>query len=223
MTITYHPEMIQGSDEWMDARRGLITAGSMKLILTPTLKMASNEKERTHLYELLAQRATGYTEPDYISDDMLRGMGDEIYARALYSENYEEVTECGLVTNDEWGFTIAYSPDGLVGDEGMIECKSRKQKFQAQTIIEDEVPVDYMLQLQAGLMVTRRKWIDFISYCGGMPMFVKRVYPVPAYIDAITEAATAFDFRIAAAMKTYARKSAVFYPTERRVETEIIA
>src|SRR3546814_11524267 len=108
----------------------------MKLIVTPTLKAANNDKTRTHLYELLAQRVTGYVEPHYISDDMLRGMDDEIIARDEYTKHHAPVEQTGFITNDKWGFTIGYSPDGLVGDDGLIECKSRRQKYQVQTIIE---------------------------------------------------------------------------------------
>lgn len=79
--VRIFPEMVQGSEEWLTARCGLLTASEIKLIVTPTLKIASNDKERAHLYELLAQRITGYVEPRYISDDMLRGKEDEIAAR----------------------------------------------------------------------------------------------------------------------------------------------
>lgn len=223
MTITYHPELVQGSDEWHDARRGLITAGSMKLILTPTLKVASNDKERSHLFELLGQRITGYTEPAYVSDDMLRGREDEIYARALYSEKYAEVTEIGMVSNDDFGFVISGSPDGLVGDDGMIECKSRLQKYQTQTIIEDEVPEEYMLQIQANMLVSGRAWCDFISYCGGMPMFVKRVEPDKVIRDAIISAATGFEQRLRIAHGLYKKNAASLHATERREYTDIIA
>lgn len=223
MTITYHPELVQGSDEWIDARRGLITAGSMDLVLTPTLKVASNEKERSHLYELLAQRVTGYTEPSYISDDMLRGLDDEVYARALYAEKYAPLVEVGLVTNDALGFPIGFSPDGMVGDDGFVEIKSRRQKWQAQTIVEDEVPTEYMLQIQTGLFVTNRVWCDFISYCGGMPMFVKRVFALPEYQTAIKTAATAFEVRLRTAEKVYREKIKALYPTERRIQEDIIA
>ena len=71
--IRIYPDMIQGSDEWFAARCGLLTASEMHLIITPSLKAASNEKERMHLYELLAQRITRYVEPSYIGDNMLRG------------------------------------------------------------------------------------------------------------------------------------------------------
>lgn len=222
MTITYHSNLIQGSDEWHAARLGLITASEMKLILTPTLKMANNEKTRSHVYELVAQRATGYVEPHYISDDMLRGQSDEIYARALYSEKYAEVTECGFVTNDRWGFTIGYSPDGLVGTAGQIECKSRRQKYQAQTIIEGEMPDEYILQIQTGLLVTERQYCDFVSYCGGMPMFVKRIFGDDKVQAAIIEAAGNFEELITKNLSRYRAGIEGLWPTERRVEEEMV-
>ncbi len=118
--IRYHPDLIQGSEEWHRARLGLLTASEMKLIITPTLKIASNDRERSHLYELLAQRVTGYVEPSYVSDDMLRGKEDEIDAVALYNKTIAQTVACGFVTNDRWGFTIGYSPDALVGDDGQV-------------------------------------------------------------------------------------------------------
>ena len=197
MTIKYHNDLIQGTDEWHAARCGRLTASEMKLILTPTLKVANNEKTRAHVWELAAQRITRYVEPQYIGDAMLRGHRDEILARDLYSQHYAPVTEVGFVTNDQWGFTLGYSPDGLVGDDGQIECKSRVQKYQVQTIAEDESPDEYMLQLQTGLLVTGRAWVDFISYSGGLPMFVKRVLPDAAMRAAIIDAAAAFEMTLA--------------------------
>ena len=197
MTITYHNDLIQGSDEWHEARCGLLTASEVKLILTPTLKVANNDKTRAHVWELLAQRLTRYVEPSYIGDAMLRGWRDEIIARDLYSQHYAPVTEAGFITNDQWGFTLGYSPDGLVGNDGLIECKSRAQKFQIQTIAENEVPSEFMLQLQTGLLVTGRKWVDFISYSGGLPMFVKRVLPDRVMQEAIIDAAVAFENTLA--------------------------
>lgn len=225
MTITYHKELEQGSDEWMAARCGVLTASEMKLILTPTLKIASNDKERAHVYELAAQRISSYVEPHYISDDMLRGMTDEVEARIKYEENYAPVSDCGFVTNDDYGFTIGYSPDGLVGDDGLIEAKSRRQKFQIETISKQAVPEEYMLQLQTGLLVTGRKWIDFISYSSGLPMFVMRVEPDEKYQSAIIEAATEFNSRVQLVMAAYHAtlddKTMRLVPTERRVIEEI--
>lgn len=225
MTLTYHRDLVQGSDEWLAARCGLLTASEMKLIITPSLKAASNEKERTHLFELLAQRITRYVEPQYISDDMLRGVDDEIEARALYAKHYAPVTEVGFITNDEWGFTIGYSPDGLISDDGLIECKSRRQKYQVQTIVSGEMPDDYLMQVQTGLLVTGRKWLDFISYSGGLPMVPIRVYPDARIHEAILEAAEAFECRLARAHAVYIENvdKHRLIPTERRVEEEMYA
>ena len=225
MSITYHPHVEQGSDEWLQLRCGLLTASEMKLILTPTLKAANNDKTRVHAYELAYQRITNHVEPQYISDAMLRGQEDEIYARQAYADHYAPVTETGFVTNDKWGFTIGYSPDGLVGDDGLIECKSRCGKYQVQTIASDAVPDDYVLQLQTALLVTERKWIDFVSYCGGLPVFVKRVEPDEQVQEAIIAAATGFQERVDDIVRDY-RATLLTMPkvieTERTQEMEII-
>src|ERR1035437_1788635 len=122
-SINYHKEMIQGSEEWGAARCGLLTASETHLIVTPTLKAASNEKERGHLYELLAQRITRYVEPRYVSDDMLRGQDDEVDALELYDKFWARIERVGFMTNDKFGFTIGYSPDALIGEDGQVECK----------------------------------------------------------------------------------------------------
>ena len=228
MTITYHHHVEQGSDEWHAQRRVLLTASEVKLILTPTLKTAANDYSRAHVYELLSQRITGYTEPRYVSDDMLRGQVDEIEARQLYAENFAPVTECGFVTRDfGGGVVIGYSPDWLVGDDGLGEAKSRRQKYQVQTIIaarSGEIPAEHVLQCQTGLLVTGREWLDFVSYCGGMPMIVVRVYPDPKIHAAILEAATAFYAQVDARHAEYLEALAVCrsVPTERKIEQEMV-
>ena len=224
--IHYHDDFVQGSDAWLAARCGLLTASEVGLILTPTLKIAANDKSRAHEYELLAQRITGYVEPRYVSDDMLRGQEDEITARDLYHKHHAPVAECGFVTNSSFGFTIGCSPDGLVGDDGLIEIKSRRQKYQALTLIEHvpagTIPPEYVLQVQCALLVTGRAWCDFISYCGGMPMAVIRVHPDEQTQDAIIEAAATFEARLSERRAIYDRAIAGLIPTERRTEMEMI-
>lgn len=220
--ITYHAELIQGTEEWLALRLGILTASEIKHILTAkTLKIASSDKERSHVFEILSQRITEFVEPGYISDDMLRGRDDEIEARHQYSKNFAPAVEVGFITNDKWGFTIGYSPDGLVGEDGLIECKSRLPKYQVRTIAENEVPDEYVLQLQTGLLVSEREWIDFVSYSAGLPIFVKRVYPDPQIQTAIVEAATAFEARVEERARQYHATIAampIVIPTERKVE-----
>lgn len=228
MTITYHRDLVQGSEAWHAARCGLLTASEIKLILTPTLKQAANDKARQHLWELAAQRISGYVEPSYVGDNMLRGWEDEILARGLYSKHFAPVEEVGFVTNDKWGFTLGYSPDGIVGESGLIECKSRRQKFQVQAIVEHyvdgAVPDDFALQVQTGMLVTERKWIDLISYSGGLPMIPMRVVGDPKMQDAILEAAAKAEARIAEIIADYRaalESNARLIPTERRIEQEM--
>ena len=222
--IRYHYDIEQGTPEWLALRCGILTASEINLIMTPTLKVASNDKERAHLFELLAQRVTKYMELSYIGDNALRGHEDEIEARIKYAEHYAPVKECGFITRNLGGIVIGYSPDGLIGDDGLIECKSRRQKYQVETILADEVPAEYMLQIQAGLLVSGRQWLDFISYSAGLPMFVKRVLPDERYRAAIIAAATELENRLQLALDRYqsALKSMpVLINTERKIEEEM--
>lgn len=223
MTAIYHDAFDQGSEQWLAARCGLLTASEVKHIMTPTGKPANNDKSRAHVFEIAAQRITGHVEPHYISDDMLRGHVDEIEARELYSKHYAPVTECGFVTNNQWGFTIGYSPDGLVSDDGLIEGKSRRQKYQVQTIAADTVPDEHVLQCQTGLLVTGRKWLDFLSYSGGLPMAVIRVEPDAEMQAAIIDAARTFESQVAAVIaKFHANtKARRYFATERKIEQEM--
>jgi hypothetical protein len=189
-----HEDLEQGSPEWLAARRGLMTASEMHLVLTPTLKIANNDKTRAHVYEIAAQRITNWTEASYVGDAMLRGHADEITARDLYSDRYEPVEEKGFITRDFGGFTLGYSPDGcgVVSNMG-IECKSRVQKHHIATVITNEVPTEHMLQIQTGLLITGWDYISYISFCAGLPMWVIHVMPDPVYQDAIMKAAAEFE------------------------------
>jgi len=223
MTITYHTDFDQGSGKWAEQRCGMITASQVKMFLTPGLKVAENENRRKYFYELLAQRISRHVEPQYVSDAMLRGKDEEILGRDLYAEKYAPVSQCGFVTNDDCGFPFGYSPDGLVGDDGLIEVKSRRQAYQAQTIVNNAVPEEFILQIQAGLLITQRKWCDFISYSGGMPMFVKRVTPDAAVQTAIINAAVGLEAAIEEARCAFAEHSMGLHATERRdYEGEIL-
>ena len=224
--IKYHPHLIQGSDEWFAARCGLLTASEMKLIITPKkLEYAQNDKEKSHLFELAAQRQNNHVEPTYIGDEMLRGRDDENEAKFKYEENYGRITDMGFITNDKWGFTLGFSPDGLVGDKKIIEAKSRRQKFQFETIINWAVPEEHIIQVQTGLLVTERESLDYISYCGGMPMATIAVEPDKKYQDAIIKCATIFHEKLENIMQQYKdrllEKAQWLVATERRIEQEI--
>lgn len=193
MTITEYPDLLQGSQEWHDVRRGIITASVVGKLLTPSLKVADNDTSRGITTALVAERITGWTEPTWANDDMIRGNECEPIARDIYSAHYQQAVEVGFMRRDEDGWQLGYSPDGLVGTDGLVEIKSPRAKTHLKTILADQVPGHYMAQCQAGLLVTGRAWIDFVSFYGGMPLFVKRVLPDPAWFDAIEAACRTFE------------------------------
>lgn len=198
--VKYHFDVAQGTDEWLSLRMGKLTASEFKNIITPEkLKLSTGKETKTHLDDLLSQRIDPTKRySTYYGDDMARGHDDELYAIEAYEERYGvKVQFCGFITNEKSGGTLGYSPDGLVGDEGLIEIKSRNPKLQTKTILDhiagrlnDLIPSEFMMQCQAGLFVSERKWVDFISYCNGHHMVTIRVEPIPEYQDAIHAAAT---------------------------------
>ena len=225
MTLTIHETLEQGSDQWFEARRGLMSASELNLILTPTLKLANNDKTRTHAFELAAQRLSGYTEPSYVGDNMLRGWADEIKARDRYSEEIKPVTEVGGMCRYFGSFKLWASPDGLIGDDEGLEVKSRIQKHHLATIASNEVPQEHMLQVQANLLVSGRAVWNYVSYCGGWPMWIIRVEPDHVAQQAIIDACEAFEGKVQEVMSVYQERidklgDAVIM-TEREIEQEI--
>lgn len=194
MSLHEYPDIEQGSPAWHDLRRGMVTASTVGQLVTPsTLKTAANPASRALAALLVAERLTGRTDPSFVSDDMERGWEDEPRARAVYAEHYAPVTDMGFMSRDGvWG-ELGFSPDGLVGDDGLIEIKSRRPKKHLATILADEVPTENVAQVQAGLLVSGREWCDYISYSGGMPLFVKRVYVDTLWGQAIREAVRTFE------------------------------
>ncbi|MBZ2197247.1 YqaJ viral recombinase family protein [Ruania sp. N2-46] len=165
------------------ARDGAATAA-------PVLSVTPAAEARPWLATLAAERITGHVEQTPTTKDMWRGIDSEPYARDAYSEHRAPVVEVGFVTRDlGGGLTIGYSPDGLVGNDGLIEIKAPRAKGHLLTAVEDTIPTQYMAQLQTGLLVTGRQWIDYISFAGGMALWCKRVTPIPQWQEALTFAA----------------------------------
>ena len=193
-------------------------AGSSSIVF----ETASNDVSRGLTMLLVAERITGWTEEMHISEDMWRGITDEPLARDKYSEKYAPVTQAGFMTYEEPGVKIGYSPDGLVGNDGLIEVKSRRPKKHVSTILSGHPPAENMAQCQAGLLVSGREWLDYISYCGGLPMWKTRVYPDQRWFDAILAAARTFESNAAEMVRLYQESIEGFPMTERILIQEII-
>lgn len=222
MTLQMLPDLVQGSQEWHDQRRGLITASVVGKLVTPTLKVANNDASRGLTATLVAERITGFTEDTPMTSDMWRGVESEPVARDIYSTYYQQAVEVGFMLREENAWSLGYSPDGLVGMDGLIEIKAPRAKTHLRTILADAVPAHYMAQCQSGLLVSDRLWIDFVSYCGGMPLYVKRVYPDPAWHEAIKAACRTFEANAQRITDDYRDRVAGMPTTERIDFSEIV-
>lgn len=205
----------QGSPEWLEARRGIVTASVVGQLITPgNIQPATNNTSRGLVSTLAAERITGIVEPVFPSRDMERGTYEEPIIRSIYAENFAPVKEIGFMMHTVGGARFGYSPDGIVGNEGLIEIKSRRQKKHLQTIINDAVPRENMAQLQMGLWVSGREWIDYVSFCGGMPLYVKRVTPIDRWFEAIREAVFDAEAEIEKLIRDYEERTRGCIPTE---------
>lgn len=166
----------QGSDEWLTARLGIPTGTGIKNIVTAEGKKGN---WTSYLAELIAERYEGiHSEESFKSAAMERGNRLEAEARRAYeflTDN--QVTEVGGVyLNEEKQLMI--SPDGLIPHlKKGIEIKCPKMKTHIETIIENDIPTKYIIQVQSAMWVTGYKEWDFISYCPEFtqPIFIKTI------------------------------------------------
>lgn len=207
MSLHLYPDMEQRSDEWYAARLGVVTASAVGALLTPGGKVAANDTSRKLALNLAAERITGYAEPARLSADMWRGIDEEPLARDAYSKHRTPVTECGFMVRDDWGFSIGYSPDGLVGDVGLIEIKSRLHHVHMSTVLTDDGSVPAWAQLQCALLVSGRAWLDYISYSSGMALWVQRIYPDDGWHKAIVSAVRACEEQVSTIARAYTERT----------------
>ena len=203
MTIKYYNELMQGGDEWHKKRLGIITGSQVKQLVTPTGKIADNNDSRTIVYEKVAERITNIYEDGFGNFHTERGNTFEPFARDLYSKEHAQVRECGFVTRQFDGFMIGYSPDGLVGEDGLIEIICPAQPKHVKEICEQKEPKEKWVQMQTGLLVTKRKWCDFISHYNGMHQRIVRIYPDLQFHELIQKAALNLEGCIEKNIKIY--------------------
>lgn len=167
-------EVEQGSREWFEARAGLITCSELESVFSKgTGKNVFGKGAITYMYELIGEQITGEPKESFSGFHTERGHAHEPVAIELYQLQHDvEIQNCGFIIGEK----IGYSPDGLIGANGLTEIKSKLPKFQAQILYEREIPSEHYMQCMGGLWTAEREWIDFISYCPSMPIFIKRLY-----------------------------------------------
>lgn len=170
-----HP---QGSDEWKRARCGSLGASRVADALATT-KTGWGASRANLMAELLVERMTGVPTEGFVNDAMRWGTEKEPDAKAAYEFRTDaEVTEVGLVRHPSINWTHA-SPDGLVGDSGLIEVKCPQSAAHLDTLLGNAVAGKYVTQMQWQMACTGRAWCDFVSFDPRMPepmrLFVHRV------------------------------------------------
>ena len=168
----------QGTDEWHQLRLGKVTASRVADILAKT-KTGPSVSRVNYLIELALQRVTKALEPSYTNASMEWGTLTEPQARVAYevaTGNFVDQIPFMDHPKIKW---FGCSPDGLVGDDGLIEIKCPNSPTHWSYIKADEPPNKYVIQMQAQMAVTGRKWCDFVSFDPRMPersqLYIKRV------------------------------------------------
>ncbi len=174
MTMQVIRDLEQGSTEWHALRSGIVTMSEISSLLVDGKGVEGfGAGAITYMNILIGERITG--EPaDAFQGNASTERGHELEpkARALYlTQTGLECDQVAIILNHGCG----YSPDSLVGADGLNEIKTKLAKFQVEIILSDEVPKEHIAQCQGGLWLSGREWIDFISYCPGMPLFIKRM------------------------------------------------
>lgn len=167
----------QGSDEWLELRRGIPTASQFKRIITPEHKKLSSQAFG-YICELIAEKHDQHfgEREDYVSAAMKNGMILEPDARRAYEFHAGiEVDEVGFITTDDG--KVGCSPDAIIGELAVVELKCPDPKKHVEWFIRDELPDEHKCQVHGELLVTGSNYADFVSYCPGFPLFVVRVEP----------------------------------------------
>lgn len=184
-------ELEQGTPEWKAARLGIVTMSKLDCLLVNGKGAGGfGAGAFTYMNELIGERIT--EEPsDAFGGNFHTERGHELepMGRELYTDRTGNTLEqVGIILNHGAG----YSPDSLVGNDGLTEIKTKLPKFQVEVLLAGEIPKEHVAQCQGGLWVSEREWIDFISYYPGMPLFVKRAYRDEMMIRKISERVKAF-------------------------------
>lgn len=169
----------QGSPEWFAARCGKVTASKIADMMARTKAGAWGAGRANYMAQIISEILTGTVAESFSNAAMKWGVDTEPQARAAY----EFVTDLAVEKVD---FIIhpriarsGASPDGMVAPDGLVEIKCPNTATHIDTLIDKEIPANYVLQMQWQMACTGRKWADFVSFDPRMPdnmqLFVKRI------------------------------------------------
>ena len=201
-------DVIQGSAEWKALRAGKVTASRIADMMAKT-KSGWGASRANYAAQLVAERLTGEVAESYTNAAMQWGTDHEADARVAYEFRTDaSVVEIGFVEHPTIPMTGA-SPDGLVGDDGMVEIKCPNTATHIEWAVAGKVPPEHRLQMQFCMLCTRRDWWDFVSFDPRMPegqqLFIRRLYRdekvINELIDAVLELDGEVEYTVADLLK----------------------
>lgn len=187
--------MQQQSEEWFAARLGRATASRVADIMAKT-KTGHSASRANYMADLIVERLTGERTEGFETAAMVWGRTTEPQARAAYEFHTDvEVVEEGFCLHPAIP-DFGASPDGLVGDDGLLEIKCPNTAQHLEVLLTGTIPAKYITQMQAQMSCTGRVWCDFVSFDPRMPgemqLFVQRVARDDAFIAEMEDAITDF-------------------------------
>lgn len=168
----------QGSELWAAARSGLVTASRCADMIAK-IKKGESASRRNYRTELIVEILTGQPYPQYVSQEMQWGTDQEPFGRAAYEMQRDVLVEtCGFVLHPMIP-RFGASPDGLVGDDGMIQVKCPNTATHLGWMLAGIVPAEYAPQMFAEMACAGRQWSDFVSFDPRLPshlqLFIRRL------------------------------------------------
>jgi len=149
----------QGGEDWLNIRMGFVTASKFKDVQAK----GAGKTRKTYMYQIAAEIITGEREEGFSSKSIEHGTYTEPTARAMYElDNGVDVEQIAFAHFDD--IKIGCSPDGLVGDRGLVEIKCPNTTTQIETFLSGKMPTSHMAQVQGQMWVMDRDWCDFVSF-----------------------------------------------------------
>lgn len=183
-------DCVQRSPDWFAARLGLPTASEFATILAKGKNGAPSLTRDRYLRTLAAEIITGEPGESFTTPAMERGHAMEAEARELYGFVHDTEPELvGFIRNGRTGC----SPDALLGDNGLLEIKTKRGDILIDVLLRDEFPTEHWAQCQGALWVAEREWIDLACYWPGLPLFIKRARRDETYIKALAAEVARFN------------------------------
>lgn len=178
----------QGSPEWLAQRLGRVTASRIADVCART-KSGWGASRANYMAQLIAERLTGVPAENFTSTAMQWGLDTEAEARAAYEFMTDtEVMPAGFIDHPSIIMSGA-SPDGLIGDDGLLELKCPNTATHLDSLLGQSVALKYEQQMLWQLACSGRAWCDFVSYDPRLPepmrLFVRRVRRDPTKIEAL--------------------------------------